>query len=305
MKRWRKLGLIFRPDTSRPWMQSHASAPVPVLLRSGLWRVYFASRDSRNLSHVGYFDIDLAKPEQVVAVAQNPVLAPGPLGHFDDHGIYASSAVRSDDRIYLYTAGWNPGSRTPLFYSSIGLAVSDDDGKTFVKHGSAPLLARSEYDPCLVTSPFVLREHDRWRMWYVSGVKWEDSSDRLKSYYHVKYAESQNGIEWDRRGKVAIDFASPEETNISRAWLVREQTGYQAWFASTRGAGYRIGVAVSPDGLAFERRDAEAGIDISDAGWENESIAYPAVIRHGDSWFMFYNGNGFGRDGIALATASV
>jgi hypothetical protein len=227
------------------------------------------------------------------------------LGYFDDHGILASSAVRCDDRIYLYTIGWNPGWRAPLFYSSIGLAVSDDDGETFVKHGSAPLLARSEFDPCLVTAPFVLREQDLWRMWYVSGLKWEESLDGLQSYYHVKYAESQNGIEWDRRGKVAIDLASPEETNISRPWLVREQTGYKAWFSSKRGSDYRICVAVSSDGLAFERRDAEAGIDISDAPWENESNAYPAVIRHGDSWFMFYYGNAFGRDGIALATASV
>jgi hypothetical protein len=65
--------------------------------------------------------------------------------------------------------------------------------------------------------------------------------------------------------------------------------------------GYRIGYAESADGLTWARQ--EAGITVSPAGWDSQAQAYPAVVRHADRWFMFYNGNAFGRDGVGLAIA--
>jgi hypothetical protein len=47
--------------------------------------------------------------------------------------------------------------------------------------------------------------------------------------------------------------------------------------------------------------DHLAGISVSDEPWENEAVAYPAVIVHNGRKYMFYNGNKFGKDGIALA----
>jgi hypothetical protein len=72
------------------------------------------------------------------------------------------------------------------------------------------------------------------------------------------------------------------------------------WY-SRRGESYRIGYAESADGLSWERRDAEAGIDVSSAGWDAEMICYPFVFdAEGERW-MLYNGNGYGASGIGLA----
>ena len=302
--RWQKHGLVFRPDPALWWQQSHASLPVPLHLSGDRYRIYFSSRDDRNRSHVGFFEVDLNDPSRVERTVSEPVLAPGPLGTFDDHGIYAASAVRTGDRVHLYTIGWNPGVRPPLFYASIGLAVSADDGVSFRKHGRSPIMARSDFDPCLVTSPVVLKEHDRWRMWYVSGYRWDEVDDRLASNYHIKYAESDDGICWRRDGTVCIDHQTEQERNIARCCVVRHGAGYLAWFSYADGHGYRIGFARSEDGIAWARDDKEAGLGLSDSGWDSEAVAYPYVIRHNDRWYMFYNGNGFGRDGIGLAVAS-
>jgi hypothetical protein len=64
---------------------------------------------------------------------------------------------------------------------------------------------------------------------------------------------------------------------------------------------YRAGYATSRDGLTWERRDAEAGIDVSDDGWDSEMIAYPHVFEHAGRTYMLYNGNGYGKTGIGLA----
>jgi hypothetical protein len=72
------------------------------------------------------------------------------------------------------------------------------------------------------------------------------------------------------------------------------------WY-SRRGQAYRIGYAESDDGVRWQRRDGEAGIDVSDSGWDAEMIAYPCVFRHEGRLFMLYNGNGYGRTGVGLA----
>ena len=301
--KWEKLGLIFQPDGDRDWMRSHAAVPTPVQLSGSLYRVYFSSRDADNRSHVGYFDIDLEEPTKIQYVSSTPVIVPGQLGFFDGQGVYAASAVKTDAGIYLYTIGWSRGDPSPLFYSSIGLAISRDDGRSFEKQGRAPIMARSEFDPCLVTSPVVLKDGDVWRMWYVSGIAWEyGRGDRTpQSVYHIKYGESQDGVHWVRRGLVCIDFEHPGERNISRTCVLPVVDGYEAWYGYACGADYRIGYARSQDGYTWKREDNRAGLHVSNAGWDSEAVAYPWVLLYQGKRFMLYNGNGFGRDGIGIA----
>jgi hypothetical protein len=299
--RWEKLGLVFAPRHGSEWMRSHAAAPAPLMLSESLCRVFFASRDADNRSHVGYFDVNLDHPTQVLNVSENPVLAPGPLGYFDDHGVYASSAVMNEDKVFLYTIGWNPGSKQPLFYSSIGLAISQDGGKTFAKHGRSPIMARSDHDPCLVTAPVAIKDRGKWRMWYVSGTGWSNEDGSLHSRYHIKYAESVDGIVWKRDGIVCLDNPDRLERNIGRTCVLRLNDGWHAWFCSDRGAGYRIGHARSFDGLVWERDSTPPGLEPSSAGWDSEAMAYPYVVAYKTKLFMFYNGNKFGREGVGLA----
>ena len=298
--RWRKLGLVFSPAGRYPWMQTHAANPVPIRLRGDVFRVYFTTRDGSNRSHIGYVEIDINSPDELLRVSEQPVLSPGPLGNFDDHGVYSSSIVAFEDKLFLYYIGWNPGLRPPMFYASIGLAISEDGGETFQKISRAPILSRGEFDPWMVSAPFVLRENGRWRMWYISGLKWEEGDDGLHSYYHIKYAESSNGIDWHRDGLVCLDL-QPGECNIARVCVVKDAGLYRSWYGHNAGDGYRIGYAESNDGCTWQRMDADAGIMVSDSGWDSDAVTYPYVFTHDGRRYMIYNGNFFGRDGFGLA----
>ncbi|NQV80448.1 MAG: hypothetical protein HQ495_07830 [Alphaproteobacteria bacterium] len=302
VKQWRKLGLVFRPDQSKYWMRSHAAAPTPLHLGNDHYRVFFAGRDARQRSHVGFFEMDLSRPDRVDHVSAEPVLAPGPVGTFDGDGIYATSVTEIAGRVFLYTLGWNRGDPAPLFYAAAGLAISEDGGRTFEKLGRAPIMARSEHDPTLVTAPVVLRRGRDWYMWYVSGQDWfEDDQGALRSRYHIKLARSDDGIDWRRDGTVCIAGTSDAESNIGRCWVVDRGDEFEAWYSVSGGAGYRIGFARSHDGANWVRHDDKAGIACSAQGWDSESISYPAVVRYAGAEYMFYNGNGFGRDGIGIA----
>jgi hypothetical protein len=302
--RWRKHGLVFAADGQRPWLRTHAALPVARRLDSGRFRVLFAGRDERNRSHIGAVSVTVGEDGEIAVgePSPNPLIEPGPLGGFDDHGVYPASIVEDEERLLLYYIGWNPGVRPPLFYATIGLAISEDGGDSFIKQGAAPLIGRSEVDPLLVTSPCVLRDDDRWRMWYVSGLRWEERGDSLHSYYHVRYAESNDGLDWHRDGRVALELRGAER-NIARPCIVRDEIGWRAWYSVSDDAGYNIGYAESADGVTWNRRDELAGIERSPGGWDSQALAYPWVVPDGDRLVMFYNGNGYGRDGFGIATA--
>jgi hypothetical protein len=148
-----------------------------------------------------------------------------------------------------------------------------------------------------------MHEDGWWRMWYVSGQRWEMHDGQPKHYYHIKYAESTDGLKWDRRGVVCIDFKSEDEYAIGRPCVLKNNGFYSLWY-SYRGRSYRIGYAESTDGIHWERKDEQVGIDVSPSGWDSEMIEYAHVFDHKGERYMLYNGNGYGKTGIGLAVLS-
>jgi hypothetical protein len=207
--------------------------------------------------------------------------------------------VEEHGRKHLYYIGWSRGVTVP-FYTFVGCAISEDGGRTFVRVSPAPILGRDRHDPFFTTSPWVIVEDGLWRMWYASGASWEASKYGPKHHYNIRYAESDEGITWRRTGRVCIDFAGEDEYAIARPCVVRVGEMYRMWY-SYRGDAYRIGYAESADGLDWERKDAQAGIDVSAEGWDSEMIEYPCVFDQDGTWYMLYNGNGYGATGIGLA----
>jgi hypothetical protein len=294
---WRKKGLVIASPPPVYWAASHAMVPFVELAGNGL-RLYFSGRDADGRSVTGYAVGDPREPRSL-RFASRPILQPGPLGAFDDGGAMGSSLVAHEGKKYLYYIGWTRGVSVP-FYTFVGCAMSDDGGQTFERVSVAPLLERSDDDPYLTTSPWVLIDDGRWRMWYASGTGWELTEEGPRHHYHIRYAESRDGISWERSGHVSIDYLDGDEYAISRPCVVKAGEGYRMWY-SYRGDAYRIGYAESVDGLEWERKDASAGIDVSADGWDSEMIEYPCVFDHGGDSVMLYNGNGYGSTGIGLA----
>lgn len=305
---WRKIGFFPVPRSRYAWMHSHAQLPTALVLNDRLVRIFFACRTQGQRSHIAFTDLVFSPDGErfsVERISEKPVLAPGPVGHFDEHGVYPSCVIHHHGLFYLYYIGWNQGVEAPLFYASIGLAVGDD-GENFVPISPAPILSRSEFDPCLVTSPHVYVENERWRMTYVSGVKWtRNQVGRLQSHYHIKLAEGFNPQEWKREGMIAVDFG-PGETNIARSTVVRsEQKGYQMWFSYVHSqiGKYRMGYAESKDGTIWHRKDEAAGVGLDDVHCR-DMVCYPSIFRLGDQSYMLYNGDGYGEAGFCVAKLS-
>jgi hypothetical protein len=283
-------------------MRTHAALPVTDPIGGNNYAVYFSSRDDQGRARIGRLDLNLDGPARVTRIAGEPVVGLGALGTFDDSGVTSGCLVNHGGKKYLYYSGWTLGITVP-FYFYIGLAVSEDGGETFQKVSAAPVLGRVAADPYLTASPSIIVEAGVWRMWYVSCVGWRVEDGKPKHYYHVKYAESPDGIRWGEQRRVSIDFHDTDEYAIGRPCVRKESGLYRMWYCY-RGAAYRIGFAESADGITWTRRDSEAGIHCSETGWDSEMQAYPCVFQHGRGLYMLYNGNAYGRTGFGLAEAA-
>lgn len=296
--KWQKLGLIYCPAGEIAWMNSHAAVPIAQCLEGDLFKIYFSSRDKQNRSYTGYVVIDIKQPDKILELSDKPVLSPGALGEFDDSGAMATWLSQKNGKQYLYYIGWNLGVTVP-FRNSIGLAVSEN-GEDFTRYSSGPIVDRNMFEPHFCASCCVLPEKDYWHMWYLSCTGWQMRNGKPVHKYHIKYAKSRDGINWERAGRVAIDFANEQEFAISRPTVLNDEDRWRMWY-SFRGESYRIGYAESEDGLKWSRLDSQAGIDVSLTGWDSEMIEYPFVFDHDGQRYMLYNGNGYGKTGFGLA----
>jgi hypothetical protein len=293
---WIRSGRVLAPPDHLPWVQSHAMVPTVRVHEDERVEVLFSPRDADGRSHVAraWFDAMPGEPR----VMDEPLLSPGPLGAFDERGVNPSCLVRDGDRWLLFFIGWRVGVDV-RFQTAIGCATSEDDGQTFVRVADGPVVGCSREDPYFATSPWVMREGARWRMWYASGVRWEPTSDGARPHYRIRHAESDDGMTW-RPGDVSIDFSDAAEHAIARPCVTRDDAGYQMWF-SHRGSRYRIGYAESADGDRWVRKTEPAPPEPSGSGWDAEMVEYPVVFRFQGSQHMLYNGDGYGRTGIGHA----
>jgi hypothetical protein len=289
--------MVFCPEYNHEWMISHAANTAAEQVDGEIYRIYFSSRDRENRSSICSLDVDLRAPTRVLRVCDKPVVSPGPIGAFDDSGASMGWLTCTRGRRHLYYLGWNLGVTVP-WRNSIGLAVSDSADGDFVKASPAPVMDRSAEDPYSISYPCVLQEAELWRMWYGSNLSWGKSQREMA--HVLKYAESQDGIHWRRDGGVALGFKSTDEYAMSKPCVLRENGRYRMWY-SYRGSAYRIGYAESDDGRRWHRLDERVGIDVSEHGWDSESVEYPFVFEHGTQKYMLYNGNGYGRTGFGIA----
>jgi hypothetical protein len=268
-------------------------------LKGDRYRVYFHGRDKDNRSQPGYFEIDITRPTETLYLSPDPVLKVGNVGLFDDAGILGPWIVNDRGLLFMYYSGWSRGLSVP-YYSAIGLAISKNGGRTFKKYSIAPIVDRCDVDPYMTISGCVLREKSLWRMWYCSAKDFRVESGKPMYCYHIKYAESADGVDWTRSGHVCIDFRYNGETRIGAPCVIKEEQLYKMWycFATDR---YRIGYAESEDGIHWIRKDEEAGIDVSESGWDSEMVCYPYVFEHKGRKYMLYNGNGYGKSGLGYA----
>lgn len=293
---WRKLGLLYTPTSQHPKLISHAANPLAVQQSGDVYRIYFSGRDAQNRSSVGAVDIDILL-QQTVQQFDAPFFEHGPVGSFYEAGVSIGNDFTVNGQRYIGFMGWQtpPGH----WRGDIGRLALQRDG-VLTLDPTTPWLGVDATDPISLSYPWVMQDGALYRMWYGSTMAWDAGNGEMLHCIH--HATSRDSETWQRHG-LAVPYARGEAQAFSRPSVLRDAQGYHMWYSYRGGNGvpYRIGYAHSMNGEQWQRRDADAGIDVSASGWDSEMICYPFVFEHKNARYMLYNGNGHGRTGFGLA----
>lgn len=300
--KWIKQQLIYVAHGRYPWAQTHAMIPTPDIINAKIIRVYLTFCDANGIGRVGFVELKTDNLNTIHKISQKPVLDIGKPGTFDENGVLQCSIVTLDDgRKYLYYAGFELG--TKIRYRLLtGLAVSEDGGNSFKRIQKTPVLERSDQELYFRGGPFVMLDNGLFKMWYVAGSNWMEIDGINKPVYTIKYLESSDGIQWGNHGVVCIDIENEMEHGFGRPYVVKENGLYRMFYSiRVKHKGYRLGYAESENGISWIRKDNEAGIDVSQTGWDSGMVCYSSVVKVNGKTYMFYNGNEFGKTGFGYS----
>ncbi len=312
MHKWEKLGQLFDPTTAgvSGWMKEFAQTPSVIIFENFV-RIYFCTRalpkNGMYISNLAYIDVDRSNLKKIINISKQPIIKLGELGTFDEFGIYPVSAInnRGDIRIYY---GGNTRCESVPFNAAIGMAISNDQGKSFDRIGPGPVLSYSYDEPFTLGSPKVKVFKDKWYLWYTAGKKWVEREGAKFPVYKIRMATSTDGLNWMKHGQDLLDSVLEENECQASADVIRANGRYHMFFSyryhanfKEKGRGYRIGYAVSEDLVNWRRQDSRAGIKTSKTGWDSESVSYAHVFELDKSTYMLYQGNYMGKFGFGLA----
>lgn len=313
MFKWNKLGRVFNPTevSGRPWLKEFAQAPSTVVFEEFV-RVYFSCRpppDSKGqyASRSAYVDLDRKNLFNILKVSDEPILDLGETGTFDEFGTYPVSVLRNGKDFLAYYGGWTRCESVP-FNVAIGLAKSNDEGKTFTKAGPGPVLSYSADEPFILSGPKIRSFNNQFYLWYIAGRKWIVANGKPEPVYKIRMAKSQDGIDWQKCNHDIIESRIEKDEAQASPDVFFANNKYHMFFcyrnsSNFRGkeGGYRIGYAHSHDLENWQRNDEAAGIDVSAEGWDSEMISYPHVFALDNKTYMLYLGNQVGKFGFGLA----
>ena len=313
MFKWKKLGKVFNPQhvEGKYWLKEFAQAPS-VLIFDHFIRVYFSCRqlpdkNGQYISYSAYVDLNRDNLFEIIDLSEKPIIELGELGTFDEFGIYPTSVIRNGQEVWAYYGGWTRCESVP-FNVAIGLASSRDNGITFRKLGSGPILSYSINEPFIISGPKIRIFNNIWYMWYIAGKKWIIADGKPEPVYKIRMATSTDGIEWIKFDRDIIESVVEEDEAQASPDVFFYKGIYHMFFCyrystNYRGKekGYRIGYASSDDLMKWVRDDSKAGMDVSDEGWDSEMMSYPHVFELDNNVYMLYLGNQVGRFGFGLA----
>jgi hypothetical protein len=309
MQNWVKKGLIYKPEGNFGWDKTHAHVVCTDEVDQDTLRLYYSARDEKGRCQASFLDLDKNDLSIVKYLHPKTILELGKKGTFDDCGIMPTWLLNHPNgEKWLYYIGWTVRNTIP-YHNSIGLATSVD-GINFTKKFEGPIVHTIATEPYFNGSASVLFDQGIFKIWYLNCTHWYDAPDgKIEPCYHIKYAESADGIYWNRKGQIAIDYLNENEGGISRPSVLIEGGIYKMWYSyraiddyrNNKERSYRIGYAESADGINWQRKDDSVGLNISSEGWDSEMIEYPMVFNHLGKTIMLYNGNGFGASGVGYA----
>ncbi len=151
---------------SREW-ENHAIMCPHVLHdeEAGLYKMWYSAGDNHEPHSIGYAESPDGLSWSVHP--DNPIFVKNPACLWEQHKVVASHVLKHDGYYYMFYVGHFHEER-----GSVGLARSRDGITNWERSPDNPIVApdQDSWDSLSVYKPYVMRDGDRWIMWYNGAV---------------------------------------------------------------------------------------------------------------------------------------
>lgn len=233
--------------------------------------------------------------QQWVRDTDRPVLSLGAPGAFDDTHLFAPCVMEENGVYSMYYSGSTNDVANRVF--QMGLATSAD-GINFEKRAE-PVFdfgdgRHSVMTPTLLRNPdgSVLREDGKLRLWFAST-----DFTATDGHHTLHETTSEDGIHWSAPSPAQFE-------GIYAPTILKEDGTYRMWYSDVSAEPWIVRHAQSTDGKTWTRN--EVPCVVIDQPWEKGRLFYPAVIKQGNRYVMWYGSYWTARDNttaIGVATS--
>ena len=299
--KWEKKGLLSNCTTiDLDWYKKNTMCPLPYKINENTIRLFLAFCDENNYGRLGYLDLDIENPANILAYSKTPILDVGELGSFDEHGILPASLIKENNDLYMFYTAYQKQISVPYSILS-GLALSKDNGETFFRTSNAPILDRINGELHQRSAAEIMKKDGVYKIWYTANIGWIDNGIHTVPKYDIKFLQSDNLFKWDGTPIQSLALKD-DEYGLTTPQVFFENGIYKMYYSvRSISKGYRLGYAESEDGITFERMDEKMEIDVSEYGFDSEMICFGKIFKHGSRTYLFYCGNHYGVGGVGYA----
>ena len=211
---------------------------------------------------------------------RNPVLlAPAPTAHTCHRQV-----IREADRFYMIYVQYDE-VRPPN--ACLELAISTD-GADWEIHPESPVLSPSPgaWDGWRTSYHSIARVGDTYYLYY-TGI-----GDVFKDY-GIGLATSRDLVHWERHpdNPLLTPLGSGfEKTAIQVPCVYVEDGEWHLYYLGMDGPNGHIGHATSSDGVHWQRDGSNPVLSRDESSWDGLRISPQNILKHGDTYYLFFNG---------------
>lgn len=291
-----RLGRIFDPQQFQlnGTSLSHAANPVVIKVNRNLFRIFFNSRDEKQRSSVYSIDFDLSTLRLIPDTLRVQFLLNSSNSYFKD-GVSLGSHFELGGVNWIGFMGWiNPPAKH--WYGTIG-KFQLNDNFDFERIEENPWFDLDNHNQISLSYPAVYASKNIMHVWYGTTLSWDGGNGEM--IHILKEKISRDCVRFESTNRV-VEWKMGESQAFSRPAILQIHDHFLMAY-SVRGnkTKYRIGFGLIEDNSSIVKQMCT--FYASTSKWESEMVEYPYLVSHGDSIFMFYNGNDYGRSGIGLA----
>lgn len=277
--------IILSPE-SLPVGYTHAAYPIPLRLDKNRLRIFFCSRNSKQIGRVFFCDVDSSEPSNILHIEKKPVMYEGVEGTFDEHGISLGNIFRFKSRLFVSYMGWSK-SLSVSFKNSIGCAEIINDRK-LKKLGN--ILSFNIYDKFTMSYPFI--ENLKGKLFMFYGSQRSEKFSPMK--HELCLATSSDLFNWKTSNQILLKRRK-KELGFARPWIFYIKKKKFMLVGSSEENRYKI-ILFEFFNSKWKRINNNVIKNLSN--WDNLETEYPSHIKVNNQNYIFYNGNFHGKTGF-------